>query len=381
MKIKILGTVVMFFLFILPLTISAQSIFEAARTGDLAKVKELTEANKNLVNRKDSRGRSPLFYAISGKNEGVVKYLLENGADAALVVKHSGSLLDIALATEQQQIAAMLEARGAKTTQVTYTVKDLTEKIRHFSFTSGMLNNIIVFDGNNGLLIFDTGYNKASVEVLKKYLADNYKNNVSYIFNTHTHGDHIAGNKEFGVDQNHIIFSSMLQKNYDQIGAVKNSAPLTGRNGKSFNSYYTMKLNGEEIRLIPYPGVHSDEDLIFYFVNSKVVFAGDLLLSQCFPAVSSPKAYSKFLDEVIDIFPEDVTFISGHGKPITYNELKDYHMLLKKTAFIIKTNMDKGKSLETMLKEDILSNYRKEYSFLDFLSPDSWIRIVYNEQK
>jgi len=58
-----------------------QDIIAAARSGDLAEVKELIEADPTLVNARDKNERTPLHYACREAYSEMVLYLLDKGAD------------------------------------------------------------------------------------------------------------------------------------------------------------------------------------------------------------------------------------------------------------------------------------------------------------
>ena len=60
----------------------AQDIHEAARTGDLIKVRALIEQTPGLAGARDQNGRTPLHWACRGVHPGVVDYLVAHGADA-----------------------------------------------------------------------------------------------------------------------------------------------------------------------------------------------------------------------------------------------------------------------------------------------------------
>jgi glyoxylase-like metal-dependent hydrolase (beta-lactamase superfamily II) len=292
-----------------------------------------------MINLKDVRGITPLSFALYSKKLPLIQYLVENGADVNTVTMHSGNIMDIALNLEEKSIIDYLASKGAKA--------------------------------------FDSGYNKIAAEALKKYLTDNYKNPLNYIINSHTDGDHVAGNKIYPNDKLVIVCRSVLESNPSIINAKKSSLPHTGRSGKSFDTYYTTNLNGEELIIIPYPGIHGNEDIVVHFTKSKVIFAGDLLLSQCFPAIRNTVAYFAFLEKLIDVLPEDTIFVSGHGKNINHSELKKYYSMLKESSEIVRTHFSKTEDLNTMLNEKILKVYDKDYSFLSFLASESWIRTVF----
>lgn len=356
--------------------IQGQTIFQAARNGNLERVKTLLDSSRTMVDLKDSGGRTPLFLAVYSKNLSVVRLLVENGADVNTASAHSGNVMDFAIAVGEKTITDYLASKGAKPLGVKYATEKLSKNLTYLAYTTGMLNNILIFDGPDGLAIFDSGYNLTAADALKMYLTNNYKNPVKYIFNSHTDGDHIAGNNIYG-DKVKNIYRTVLESDNNIINAKKSNSPLKGRTGKSFDTYYTVNLNGEELILIPYPGVHGNEDVVYHFTKSKVVFVGDLLLSQCFPAVGNPAAYLTFLEKLIDVLPEDAVFVSGHGKNINHDGLKRYYNMLKETIDIVKKNVAQGKNLDKMLSENILKEYEKDYSYLTFLAPNSWLNRVF----
>jgi len=58
-----------------------QDPFIAARTGNLAALKNLVSTDPSLVNELDQQGQSLLHYAASFRRVDVVRYLLEQDAD------------------------------------------------------------------------------------------------------------------------------------------------------------------------------------------------------------------------------------------------------------------------------------------------------------
>jgi ankyrin repeat protein len=63
------------------MSVSAQDIQEFAQKGDLEGVKTLLEKDPQLVNAKDSLGRTPLHWAARGVHFELIKYLVKKGAD------------------------------------------------------------------------------------------------------------------------------------------------------------------------------------------------------------------------------------------------------------------------------------------------------------
>jgi cyclase len=137
-----------------------------------------------------------------------------------------------------------------------------------------------------------------------------------------------------------------------------------------------MRLNGEDVRIIPNPGLHSEADLLVYFPKSNVLCMGDLLLSQNCPALQDVAGYMAFLGKVIDVFPAETTFVSGHGKDLTMDGLTKYRDDLAGMISIVRKNYAAGKTVDGMLRDDVLGAYKADYSFLDWIGPDSWLRRI-----
>ena len=65
----------------LSLALQAQGIHEAAKAGDLAKVRIIVEKDPGTAGAKDATGRTPLHWACRGVHIDVIKYLIERGVD------------------------------------------------------------------------------------------------------------------------------------------------------------------------------------------------------------------------------------------------------------------------------------------------------------
>jgi cyclase len=230
----------------------------------------------------------------------------------------------------------------------------------------GLRPNIGVSAGPDGILLVDTGHQEVASELLL-VIKDIKEGDIKHIINTHPHGDHAGGNKTCGPNALVIGY-----KNLEEM--VSKGVLYLGKG----NTYYSMNFNGEEIRIIPSPGAHSDSDLIISFTGSGVVHMGDLLLTQSFPAVrSNVEKYLEILDTVMDVFPEDTKFIGGHGRDYTMSDMVDYRKMLSDTVKIVREGMKSGKSIEDMRQEDVLKDYKSWGVFLEFLNTDTWIEFIY----
>jgi glyoxylase-like metal-dependent hydrolase (beta-lactamase superfamily II) len=350
-----------------------EEFIAAIRGGDLARVKVLVEGNVQLANADLDLWGTPLYVAIQARQLAIVEYLISKGADVNLPAKYGGRPLDVADEVGDPAIVRVLESKGARFMPLTFEVVTVTPDIHRITFPWGMRNNIVAFSGPDGVLLIDSGFVKRAVPELKKTIAGFSKGGIRYVIATHLHGDHTAGNA-IAPSEAAVISAQTLGASVKELRPE--ALPLKGRTGRLLPAPYLMRFNGDELKLIPRPGLHSADDLIIYFPKSRVVAMGDLLLSQCLPASNDVAGYMAFLDDVIDVFADGTTFISGHGKDLTYAGLTRYRDGLTAMTDIVRKNYAAGKSADDMIRDDVLKAFKDEYSFL-WIGPDSWIpRVV-----
>jgi glyoxylase-like metal-dependent hydrolase (beta-lactamase superfamily II) len=359
---------------------STQNIFQASSTGNLARVRDLVETDPQLVAARNPNGFTPLHAAALYGQRGTAEFLVAKAADLNAVARHSGTPLDVAYEAGQTEFVAWLEPQGARFTPLRFDVVQVAPAIRRVAFPWGMMNNVVVFSGTDGAVVIDTGFSTRAIPELKRLMAGWSAPGIKYVVNTHAHGDHVAGNA-LALSPQAVITAASLAAGHPGLSVAREAEPLKGRSGRTLPAPYAWRTGGAHIKLIPRPGLHSDADLIVYFPAERVVDMGDLLLSESVPAAQDIAGYITFLDDVLDVFPEDATFISGHGRDLDAAGLRAYRDALKAMVEIIQTNVAAGKTAEQMLKDDVLRAYKAKYSLLEFLAPDALIPRVVNALK
>jgi glyoxylase-like metal-dependent hydrolase (beta-lactamase superfamily II) len=354
---------------------STQTIFQAAGSGNLPRVQALVEADAKAASAPNENGLTPLHYAARFNQVRAAEYLLEHGADANAVARHAGTPLDLAAEAGSAAAIKVLEAKGGRLTPFRFEVTRLSPSIHRLAIPWGMMNNILVFAGPDGAVIIDTGFSKRGVDDLKKAIAGVAKGGVRYVINTHGHGDHVAGNA-IAPSPDAILSAATLASQAGRFSITRAAEPLKGRNGRTLPAPYLWRFGGADILIIHRPGLHSEDDLITWFPADRVVAMGDLLLSESMPALEDIPGYLEFLDDVLDVFPPDARFVSGHGGDLTAEGVKAYRDTLSTMIGIIRASHAAGRTPEQMVSEDILRAYKPRYGLLDFLAPNTLIPSV-----
>ena len=389
---------------------AAQELFDAVKAGDLDKVRRIVERDPSIVKIPNQNGETIFFGAlIQGGRAEIVEYLIskganvnhmnnfhmaplhltirrglpfeiikllvENGADVNAVSKYQGRPLDMAYENNDESLIRHLTSKGAVLTTIEFETFKLADGLHRLAYPWGMRNNLVVMTGSDGALIVDTGFNKRALDAVRKIVAGFGRGDIRYVINTHSDWDHVAGNA-LAPSESAIIGLGKVEELTRQGRLARSDRGRQGPGGKSLPAPCIMKFNGEELELYPYPGLHSEADILIHFPKAGVLCMGDLLLSQSCPAIRDADRYLELLDKVLDVFPPGTTFVSGHGRDLNAAGLKKYRNDMAEMAGIVKKEYAAGRTAEDMIRIDLLKAYKLEYSQLDWLDPDSWIQRI-----
>lgn len=271
--------------------------------------------------------------------------------------------------------------------QKKYTIKSSKVTDNIYKIEIGTVN-LLAFNGDDGILLSDCGY-KSTGKQLDSALTVLSNKQVKYIINTHWHHDHCGGNFYFNKiatiishdDTKEILTqdfnSTFWQEEYKAF-------PAAALPDITFAKKMTLHFNNEEIELVHLPEGHTKGDIIVYFKESNVIHLGDLLFSFGFPAIDfehggSVKQFADNLQKIIEIVPDDIIIIAGHGPDFTTDQLAEYKNMLLETLAIIEQSIATGLDLDEITKNDVLRNFKNWEN--GYFSCNDWIEIVYKSLK
>ncbi|MGV3613538.1 MAG: ankyrin repeat domain-containing protein [Fluviicola sp.] len=116
--------------------VHSQDVFEAARTGNVQRLKELMVLKKDTISALDNRGFDPLMIACYRGQTKCAKFLVQNGADVNRA-SAEGSALQAACYQNNTELATVLVKKGAElnaqgpdgNTALMYAVLNQNEKL------------------------------------------------------------------------------------------------------------------------------------------------------------------------------------------------------------------------------------------------------------
>ncbi len=259
-------------------------------------------------------------------------------------------------------------------------VVQLTDKIYKLQCISGTYTNTIASVGEDGILLVDTGYPQTS-EPLADALRRLGDGKVRILINTHEHSDHIGANAAFAQEAMIVSHERVRQAYRGQYFAL----PGIDRPGAPqvvFRDSLSLYFNGEEIRLQHYPGGHTLGDIVVHFTNSKVAFVGDMVFAGCFPSADIVRGgdLNRCLENTRQImrdYPTDTLFVNGHGPDYRTDDLKAYLDVGTTTSQLIRSEIEKGQSMDDIVASDLLASWEKWGKGV--VSEREWVACVYRQ--
>ena len=159
---------------------------------------------------------------------------------------------------------------------------------------------------------------------------------IKFLINTHGHLDHTLGNSEFAKLGAVIISQENDQKNMQKAGAgmlaYAKKSGLSDQDLKgtrlayptlTFKDRLTLDLGNQKIEVL-YPGPsHTTGSVLVYVPQEKVLFAGDILFTDCHPFLGEAdmEGWEKVLDGIMAMDVDKI--IPGHGPVSSKKDVAD----------------------------------------------------------
>src|ERR1700691_6016233 len=132
--------------------------------------------------------------------------------------------------------------------------------------------------GTKGVVLIDT---KTTVDSEKGVIAEIAKvtpKTVDTVIITHSDGDHVNGLAAFPAGLT-IIAQENCKKEMEASASSRNPAPQDRLPTKTYGKTDKLKIDSIPIRLYHWAAGHTSGDTVIYLPNQKIVFGGDLLVT------------------------------------------------------------------------------------------------------
>lgn len=243
--------------------------------------------------------------------------------------------------------------------------------------------NIGVLADEAGLVFVDAMFERVADGVREAVQGLPGGGRVRVLVNTHWHSDHTDGNKAFGPGAtiiSHENVRAVLARDEPLMGGVTKALPESARPNVTFKDGLTFYAGGQAVRLIHFPGAHTDGDTAVFMDGGRVVHMGDMFFNGMFPFMDVDhggdiESWIKHLDKVLSGLPEGAKIIPGHGPLGGAAELKAFRDMLADSASYVGKEMKAGRTLEAIKAAGLPAGL--EPWAKGFMKGPRWLELVY----
>ncbi|MBO0342604.1 MAG: MBL fold metallo-hydrolase [Bacteroidota bacterium] len=276
-------------------------------------------------------------------------------------------------------------AAHAQDDKINITIDTLTQNT--FMLT-GRGGNIGIYVGQDKVFMIDDQFAPLSTKI-KETIETLTDKPITYLVNTHMHGDHTGGNVNFNTDNTILVAQDNVRKRLNVNGKEKVSTNEMNQKDfeKSlpeitFSEDLTFHDGKETVMLFHVHNAHTDGDTMIYFVNENVLHMGDTYFSGRYPYIDlnsggSINGYIEAHKKALMVIDSDTKIIPGHGKPSNKSELENYIKVLEDVKQTIQKEITAGKSLEEVKgNNELTSKYDASYGN-GYINPERIRETIY----
>ena len=187
------------------------------------------------------------------------------------------------------------------------------------------------------MLLIDTLFDLNLTQKMLDQIARKIGKPITKVVNTHHNGDHCWGNQLVADAEiiGHRMFPEEMMKTSPELLDTLNSAPDEAGGGvallrnamapfdfsgikltpptRLFDNKLTLQIDDREVHLIHVGPAHTSTDVIVFFPEEKILYAGDIIFRLCTP-IGWEGTYENWiaaLNRIVELEPRKI--VPGHG--------------------------------------------------------------------
>jgi cyclase len=275
-------------------------------------------------------------------------------------------------------------SRTLRGQQSTTGVRRLADKL---AVMQGGGANVLVFSGDAGLILVDSGAPKSGDQVMAalKDFAPGAK--VQTLFNTHYHFDQTGNNELFAASGAKIIAHERTREWMSTDYWVpaedryEKARPKAARPTETFQTGGSIKAGGEQIDYGYLLLAHTSGDIYVFLRNSNVLAVGDVASPVRDPALdwftgAWIGGRVDAMDTVLKIANDQTRIVPAYGPPMTRAEFKTERDMMEEIRARLFKQVREGDGPKDMLEEGILKGlprmWEDPYKFLYDAAKGLW---------
>ncbi|WP_299333776.1 MBL fold metallo-hydrolase [uncultured Psychroserpens sp.] len=232
----------------------------------------------------------------------------------------------------------------------------------------GAGGNIGVSIGDDGVFIIDDQFAPLTekINTAIKQLSDK---KITFLVNTHYHGDHTGGNENMQklgatiVAHDNVRQRMATTKKRDGTNQPEAALPVV-----TFNDELSLHINGEKIGVFHVGNAHTDGDALLYFTDSNVLHTGDTYFKGRYPYIDlnaggSVDGYISAAKLGLQLIDDDTKIIPGHGNLSNKAEYTSFLKMLEALRTSIIAEIKAGKTEDEVAKNEAITKTYDELGY------------------
>lgn len=236
-------------------------------------------------------------------------------------------------------------------------------------------SNAGVVIGDDGVIIIDTLTGDESAQHLLQEIRKLTNLPITFVVNTHYHGDHVSGNKVFADIGARILAHRNVRtwihsENLRMLGdkpkpELKTLIESFVAPTVTYTDAVDLYLGSRVVQVRSFPG-HTGGDSVVIVPDAKAVFGGDLLWKNLIPNTvdGSTNAWMQTLNILASMYAGH-TFVPGHGELSTAKDVTAFRDYLATVQKLVADARAAGKSGDAVTQV-VLPALKDKYGNLQF---------------
>ncbi|MEM1270995.1 MAG: MBL fold metallo-hydrolase [Bacteroidota bacterium] len=251
---------------------------------------------------------------------------------------------------------------------------------------TGAGGNMGLSVGEDGAFLIDDQFAPLSEKILAA-IAEFTDQPVTFVLNTHYHGDHTGGNEAMSGAGAMIVAHDNVRRRMSvtEFNTTFNveiaAAPEAALPVITFTDEMRFYWNADTLHIKHVEAAHTDGDALVVVRGANVIHAGDLYFSDAYPVidVSAGGEIAGMIaaaDIMLELADDDTRIIPGHGPLSTHADLAAYRAMLADVHQRIQQMVSDGLTMEEVIAAKPTADYDAEWGN-GFIPPDQFVSIVF----
>ena len=291
------------------------------------------------------------------------------------------------LGNQFQRVLTATALAALVTTLMAFSASAVAQEVQEVRETK-LAEGVYMLEGQGGnMMLVTTPTHTLLVDAQFARMAESIADKIdtlaevplTYLFNTHFHGDHVGANQYLGEELGAKIIA---HRNVRERLAANEEFPRTGLPTILADNWLQMNLGEYSLTMHHYATAHTDGDMVVWVDGQNIVHVGDLFFVDRFPFIDlnaggTVQGYIDAIATLAEKMDEHTQIVPGHGPLMNKTGYLRLHDMIIATREQVRAWHAAGADVETMVATGLGAEWA-DWSW-NFINEERWIRTLHND--